>query len=194
MRTVEGVQTELSITPARRIEEMLRAGSSRCAVFAKGRILHDSEGVVAELVTEAQSVYERGPAVADEHDVQRLRIMCTELLHDALDLGETDAAAANYVVSLTLQAAMEACYRINRRWPVKPKHVLRDLHEHAPDVEAMVRAVLARESPLDERRAPLDARCARLARFVEHALAPVGGTITEWETERQHLPEDAGEA
>jgi len=56
----------------------------------------------------------------------------SDLLDDTGDLTEVDDVGAAYLVGITLDAALEAHYRLQRRWAVKPKHALDDLEKHAP--------------------------------------------------------------
>lgn len=173
---VDGVEVELFINPVRQIrKEIQEADPATCTMFARGRVLHDPDGVIASLVSEARAVREQPRPEVRPEDVPLPRYQPTDLLKDAQDLAGIDEAAAKYLIFVTLQATMDAYYRIARRWPPKPKHLLRDLHAHAPELEQAVRRVLSCDGPAAD-------RCAALAALVEDVLRPVGGLLGEWES------------
>ncbi len=187
-RIIEGVEVDLFINPVHVIRRQFTDTPSTFTMFARGRILDDPHGLMEQLVAEATEALKQPPPAVPSEEMPRLRYGLTDSLKDAFDLAEIgDEAAANYLVFFTLQRTIEAHYRLNRRWPVKAKYLLDDLAEHAPGIEPLTRRLLHSEGTVHE-------RCAVLEELVECVLAPVGGTITEWETTRQEVPEPKGEA
>ncbi|MEW5867054.1 MAG: hypothetical protein AB1774_09395 [Bacillota bacterium] len=181
---VGDVEVELFINPVHRIRKEFKDvdHDSTFAMFAQGRILYDPDGVMATLVKEAREVWEQPRPALPPDALPLLRYIPTDVLKDAQDLAETDEVAANYLIFMTLQATLDAYYKIQRRWPVKPKHLLRDLHGHAPDIEQAVRQILSGEGSAEE-------RCVLLSRLVEQVLEPVGGLLGEWESVPEQLPD-----
>ncbi|MEW6229220.1 MAG: hypothetical protein AB1700_14205 [Bacillota bacterium] len=180
---VGDVEVELFINPVHRIRKEFKDvdHDSTFAMFTQGRILYDPDGVMASLVKEAREVWEGPRPAVPPGALPLLRYVPTDLLKDAQDLVETDEVTANYLIFVTLQATLDAYYKIQRRWPVKPKHLLRDLHDYAPDMEQTVRNILSGEGSAAE-------RCALLSALVGRVLEPVGGLLGEWESVPEQLP------
>jgi len=185
---VEGVEVELFINPVHQIRKEFKSSSSTFTMFAQGRVLYDPQGLMAMLVQEARQVQAQPrPAVSSE-DLPRLRYNLTDLLNDAQDLAEVDEVAATYLIFLSLEAALDTYYRLQRRWLPKPKYLLRDLREHSPEIEQVVSRILANHTSIA-------GRTASLTVLVERVLEPVGELIGAWETAPEAVPEvDGGSA
>ena len=183
---VDGVEVELFLNPVSQVRTEFCTPDSPAtiAMFAQGRVLFDPEGIIKELVQEAQYVWQQGrPEIAeDTYEHSHLRYTCVDLLKDAQDLLDVDAEAAQLVMFAALQSALEAYYRLQRRWPVKPKYQLDDLELHAPDVAQQVRRILTDHLPLRERYITLSA-------LIDQVLEPVGGRLREWSSPRQAVEE-----
>jgi hypothetical protein len=151
-------------------------------MFANGRILYGADGMMATLVQEAKQLWQQPRPEVRPEALSLLRYVPTDLLKDAQDLAESDEAAADYLIHLTLQATLDAYYKLQRRWAVKPKHQLRDLAQHDPALAQQVRSILAGSSSVPQ-------RCQLLAELTEQVLAPVGGLLGEWQSGTQLVPE-----
>jgi len=181
--SVDGVPVELFINPVAQIRREFHDTEhpSTFAMFATGQALYDPDGAVAQLAEEARRVWTSPrPAVSAEM-AQRLRYRLSDLLDDTRDLAEVDDVGAAYLVGITLDAALEAHYRLQRRWAVKPKYVLDDLEKHAPHLVPLVAAAVTK---------PMRERLAALTSLVDEVLAPVGGTLLAWTTPQE--PTTAG--
>jgi hypothetical protein len=148
-------------------------------MFAHGRTLHDPEGAIAELVAEARRVWKEGPPELSPGDAPRLRYGVRDALDDALDLADMgDEPGADYALGRALEAIFHAHFRIARQWLPKPKYALRGLRETGPDLAALVTHALSGEQALA-------ARCAATVELAERVLAPIGGLVGDWTTERE---------
>jgi hypothetical protein len=175
---VDSIEVDLFINPPQKIREYFADtddSASTITMFARGRILYDPTGIMQTLAAEAKQLYEQPTPELTPQALLLLRYGLTDMLKDAQDLAETDPEAAAYQISLTLQAVLDAYYKLQRRWQPKPKHLLRDLHAHSPEIERRVRVILSAEGIPHE-------RCERLAELVDTVLSPVGGTVHEWQT------------
>ncbi len=139
---------------------------------------NSAQYVVENLATEAREILARPLPVPSGQNLLRLRYELTDMLKDAQDLAEIDEDAANYQIFFTLRGTLGAYYTLQGRRSPKPKHLMRDLHAHSPEIELLVRAATSSGITAQE-------RCARLARLVDRVLEPVGGQLTEWQSERE---------
>jgi predicted nucleotidyltransferase len=178
---VEGVEVELFINPVEQIRrEFSKLESSAIEMFAKGRIVYDPQGLIAELVAEARQIAERPPAPPE--DTYHVRYRPSDALRDAEDLAEVDAQAASLQLSVALRATLEAMFRLEGRRPPKAKYLLQEVAEHSPDIAADARIILDGSHSLNE-------RIALLRAITDRILAPVGGVLVEGETKPEHLGE-----
>jgi hypothetical protein len=177
------VEVELFINPVQQVRKEFAEpdDSSTTVMFAQGRVLYDPTGIMQTLASEAKEILSKPRPVPSGQDLLRLRYDLTDMLKDAQDLAETDEEAANYQVFFALRGTLSAYYRLQgRRFP-KPKHLMRDLQGHSPEIELLVRAVAASGISAEE-------RCACLGRLVERVLEPAGGLLTVWQTEPEAVP------
>lgn len=178
---VEGVEVELFINPVSQIKrEFEKLDSSTIEMFARGRIVHDPQGLIAELVAEARQIAERPPAPPE--DTYHVRYRPSDALRDAEDLAEVDAQAASLQISVALRETLEAMFRLEGRRPPKPKFLLQEVAEHSPDIAADARSVLDGDRSLE-------ARIGLLRALTDRILAPVGGVLVEGETKPEQLAE-----
>jgi predicted nucleotidyltransferase len=175
---VDGIEVDLFINPVSQIraEFGLTDHPSTIHMFAHGRILHDPENIMADLAGEARRIWERGRPGIPPEDLWRVRYMPADLLNDSHDLLDVDKEAATHLLHRTLEATIDAHYRIQPRWPVKPKYLLADLSAHAPALEILVRRVLDGHLPTIE-------RWEALQDLVDRVLLPIGGRSPEWRSE-----------
>jgi hypothetical protein len=82
-----------------------------------------------------------------------------------------------------VEQLIESHYRLNRRWPAKPKRRLAALERWDAQAARLARTALVR-GPLDARRVALDTLAA-------HVLAPLGGLMPlEWRIDWEELAPD----
>jgi hypothetical protein len=136
--------------------------------------MHESRGFTDGWVKEIPIWQHPRPAVLPGTYAHfSLRYTCVDLLKDAQDLLVVDKDAAEWVLFAALQSALNAYYHIQRRWSVKPKYLLDDLEQHAPDLAQLVRHILAGS-------ASLETRIMALESFIDQVLEPIGGRLQEW--------------
>src|SRR5438094_5922643 len=99
---VEGVEVEMFINPVPQVrKELQRTESSTIDMFARGKIEHDPQGLIAELVAEARQVAGRPPSPPT--DTYHVRYRPSDALRDAEDLVQVDAQAANLQLAVALK-------------------------------------------------------------------------------------------
>lgn len=178
---VERVEVEMFINPARQIRRELADGlDSTVDMFARGQILHDPHGIVADLVEQATDVASEGPTRPDEAQVYFIRYRPSDLLRDTEDLAEVDPVAAEMLLGVTLQAALRAHWELQGLPPPKTKRLLQAVRDEEPDVASLAQGVIETDADLTE-------RVSRLRKLCEEILQPVGGVLLEGETPREHL-------
>jgi hypothetical protein len=166
---IDAVEVELFINPVHQIRQEFQDidHPATFGMFANGRVLYDADGVMAALVHEAKQIWQQPRPEVRPEALSLLRYVPTDLLKDAQDLAEIDETAADYLLHLTLQATLDAYYKLQRRWAIKPKHQLRDLAQHDPALAQQVRSILSDKRSVHQ-------RCHLLAELVEQVLAPSG--------------------
>jgi hypothetical protein len=186
---LDGVEIEMFINPAFQIRRYLADGRGNDAhMFAFGRAIYDPHGVVAGLQEEARALWQAGPPPYGEAGFWRPRYVAADMLRDLADLHEDEAASSLQIARLVDQL-IETHYRLNRRWPGKPKRRLDELASWAPEAAQLARNALA-SRPLAERRAAVE-------RLAEQVLAPIGRVMslewrTEWEPQTPPAADDEG--
>ncbi|HVE92252.1 MAG TPA: VOC family protein [Actinomycetota bacterium] len=188
LTVVDDVEVELFVNPPHKIREEFGRGriSSTVDMFSRGRVLFDADGVMSELVSEAQSVRRVPPAQPHGDRIFRLRYFITDLLKDAQDVVEAgDDAGAEIVMAHCLYEALTVRYeRAGRRMP-KHKYVMQDLSEWEPALARRAGELLVSEAPIRN-------RFRALGVIVDEVLAPIGGRLVSGETEREPAPEPQG--
>jgi hypothetical protein len=173
-----GLEVEMFINPPFQIRRYFSDRGVDEHMFTFGRALYDPHGVVAQLQAEARARWQAGPPVVI--DAWMHRYGPADLLRDLDDIGTSDAAAANLLIARIVDQLVESHYRLNRRWPAKPKRRLADLEGWDARAAQLVRMALGC-GPLEDRRTALDQLAA-------HALAPIGGLMPlEWRNEWDEL-------
>lgn len=174
--TVSGVNVQVWIKQVQQIQkEFQNIDTSEIVTldhFANGRILQDSEGVMAYLVRQAQYIWQQPRPAIPLQQLQQLCHTSITQLKDAQDLLEVDEVAASFVMFSTLVSALDIYYKLQRRWTVQPINQLRDLHEHAPDLESLIRCILSTNISVKQ-------RYVYLSQLVDRVLEPVGGRTLE---------------
>lgn len=182
---VQNIQVELFLNPVHQIRAEFQSpfDPATLKMFVQGRILLDAEGIVGQLVQEAQQIWDQPRPTIDPRIADSLRYTLVELLKDAQDLLDVDEEAAfGIMIASALRAALDVYYRVQRRWPAAPKAQLHDLEQHDPEIGRLVRQVLSCKFPIHE-------RCAALSTFIDRVLEPLGGRLTEWQTPKEPVEE-----
>ncbi len=182
---VAGVDVQVWINPAHQIQKEFQntdtPETETLDHFANGRVLYDPESVMAYLVQQAQYIWQQPRPAIPTKQVPKLRHTPIAQLKHAQDLLEVDEVAATVVMYNTLEFILDVYYKLQRRWTVQPKHQLRDLHEHAPEIESLVRCVLSSNISVKQ-------RCVHLSQLVDQVLEPLGGPLEEWTTAPESVP------
>ncbi len=167
-----GVEVEMFINPPFQIQHYFGDRGLDEHMFTFGRAIYDPHGAVAELQAEARARWQAGPPPVADAWMHRYAL--ADLLRDLEDVGASDAATANLLIARIVDMLLDSHYRLNCRWPAKPKRRLADLEGWDAHAAQFARAAPA-GGPLGERRAALDQLAA-------HALAPIGGPMPlEWD-------------
>ncbi len=143
--------------------------------FANGHVLYDPERVIAYLVRQAQYIWQQPRPAIPTKQLQKLRHISITQLKDTQDLLEVDEVAATFAMFSTLVSIIDIHYKLKRRWTVQPMNQLRDLHEHAPEIESLVRCILSSNISVKQ-------RCVYLSQLVDQVLQPLGEPLEEWKT------------
>lgn len=183
-RIIEAVEVEMFINPVQQIRRELDEGPNATVdMFARGRIVYDPAGVVAELVDRAKQIAVQPPQAPDETELYFIRYRPSDLLRDVEDLVEHDATAARMVLGTALQTIVEAHWQIHGRRAPNRKWLLATFHSEAPSRAQDVELVMDPERDLAD-------RVGLLRRMCEQILEPVGGTMLEGQTRPEQLPDD----
>lgn len=142
------------------------------AGFASGEVLLDRTGEMAELRAIARERWEAGPPGLRDGQVQMLRYALTDLADDLADVAD-DPVASRVQGAALVSKAMEGFCKRNRLWGDKPKRLAAYIAECDPVLGEMLAAYYGQGlSP------------AKAQQIVDYVLAPVGGRLTEWESEK----------
>lgn len=175
---VSGVNIQVWIYPTHQIHQNFQSTDTPAIAtlehFANGHILYDPERIMSHLVRQAQYIWQQPTPAIPTQQLQKLcRTLITQL-KDAQDLLEGDEVAATFAMFSTLVSALDIHYKLQRRWTVQPINQLRDLHEHAPELESLIRCILSRNISMKQ-------RFVYLSQLVDRTLTPIGGkTLEEW--------------
>ncbi|MFL5803100.1 MAG: hypothetical protein ACJ8CR_15350 [Roseiflexaceae bacterium] len=175
---LDEVEVEMFINPPFQIRRYFGDRGHDEHMFTFGSAIYDPHGVVADLQAEARARWEAGPpAVAD---AWLHRYAPADLLRDLEDVATSDEATSILLIAWIVEQLVESHYRLNCRWPAKPKRSLADLERWDAHAAQLARAALIC-GPLDDRRVALE-------RLAAHTLAPIGGLMPlEWRNEWDEL-------
>jgi sodium-dependent phosphate cotransporter len=177
---VDGVDVELFVNPPHKLSAEIVDGDSTMEMFARGRVVHDPRGAIANLVGEAKAVAELPRPIPLGDDLERLRYMVTDTLKDAYDLLDADDDGFDVAQYNALDWTLDAYYKLSGRRRPKPKYVMRDIREREPALGDVVRRIFDSTASRRERWERLDA----LGREV---LQHVGGPIVTSQTTKQRV-------
>lgn len=177
---VDGIDVELFINPPEQLSaEIVEAGQTT-DMFARGRVLRDTRGVMATLVGEARSVHEQPRAVPMGNELHQLRYAVTDATKDAYDLLDAGDEGFGFALQEALRLTLEAYYALSGRRMPKAKHVHRELRRHEPGLADLLLFVMDVNAPPRERYERLDA-------LMREVLDPVGGPLVESATEPERV-------
>lgn len=173
-RYYEGVEVELffnNVASMRwRITRPQEVAS--CAGFATGEILLDRTGETTELQAIARQRWEAGPPAPTEQEVTLYRYALHDRYEDLADV-EHDPVASKIAGAALMQQTLEVYCKLNRHWGTKPKRLCQYVRERDPLLGAMLDDYYGRG--MYPRHA---------FEIVDYVLAPVGGRLKEWESEK----------
>ncbi|MEC4888033.1 MAG: hypothetical protein SAL70_43010 [Scytonema sp. PMC 1070.18] len=180
---IAGVNVQLRINPAHQIQKEFQNTDFPETLdnFANGQILYDPQGVIAYLTLQAQYIWQQPKAVLSAKHLLKFRSLLYLQLQEAHELIKEDEMRASFVMCNTLVFILDLHYKLQRRWKVKPKYQLCDLHAYAPDIERLVRCFLVSNNSVQR-------QYEYLALLVDQVLEPFGGRLEEWKTEPETLP------
>jgi hypothetical protein len=180
---VAGVNVQVRINPAHQIQKEFQNTDVPETLdnFANGQILYDPQGVIAYLVLQAKYIWQQPKAGVSAKHLVKFRYIPYIQLQEAHKLIEVDEMSASFVMLNTLVFILDVHYKLQRRWKVKPKYQLLDLHDHAPDIERLVRCFLMSDNSVQQQH-------EYLALLIDKVLEPLGGRLEEWKTDSEMLP------
>lgn len=173
-RRYEGVVTELFINNVASMKWRITRPDEIAATagFATGEILLDRTGEMAELQAIARQRWEAGPPSLNQSQVDVVRYALTDLADDLADVAD-DPVASRVQGAALVSKAMEGFCKLNRHWGDKPKRLAAYIAERDPVLGEILAAYYGQGlSP------------AKAQQVVDYVLAPVGGRLTEWESEK----------
>lgn len=180
-RRYEGVITELFVNNVASMRWRITRPEEIAAAagFATGELLLDRTGVMAELQKVAQDRWNAPRPALSEEQVKMLRYALTDLADD-LDDVEHDPVASRVVGANLVQMAMEVFCKLHRHHGAKPKRLFAYVAGRDSLLGVMLRDYYQRSMH------------PKLAQeIVDYVLAPVGGRLVEWESERVQYPKEA---
>ena len=177
-RVYEGVEAELFINNVASMRWRITCPEEihAAAGFATGEILLDRTGEVAQLQALARQRWEAGPPALTSEQIDLLRYSLNDLTEDLCDV-EQDPAASRLQGATVVAKAMEAYCKLNRFWGDKPKRLVAYLAERDAALGALLQEYYG-----DGMR-PQSAYA-----LVDYVLAPNGGRLLLWESEKVAYP------
>lgn len=177
-RLYEGVVTELFVNNVDSMNWRITRPDEIAAAagFATGQVLLDRTGVVAELQETARKRWHAPrPALTAEQE-KMLRYALTDMADDLDDVAH-DPVAARVVGAALVEQAMEAFCKIHQHHGAKPKR----LYAYVAERDSILGVMLS-----DYYQRGMHQKLAQ--EIVDYVLAPVGGRLVEWESERVEYP------
>lgn len=181
-RRYEGVITELFVNNVASMRWRITRPDEIAATagFATGEALLDRTGEVAQLQEIARKRWNAPRPALTEEQVKMLRYALTDLADDLLDV-EHDPVASKVVGAALVQQAMEAFCKVHQHHGHKHKRLYAYVTERDSLLGDMLRDYYER------------GMYPKLAQeIVDYVLAPVGGRLVEWESERVIYPKQGG--
>ena len=173
-RRYEGVVTELFINNVASMKWRITRPDEVASVagFATGEVLLDRTGEMAELQAIARARWEAGPPGFSDGQVQMLRYALTDLADDLDDVADDPVAGRVQGAALVAKAVDGFC-KLNRHWGDKAKRLVAYIADRDPILGRLLEAYYGQGlSP------------ATAQEIVDYVLAPVGGRLTEWESDK----------
>jgi len=101
------------------------------SLLRKGRILHDHDGVTAQLVEKAHQRFRQGPPTASINEQIRLKAECFHLLGKAQDLVDKPGTS-QYLLTLFYEDCITAFFRLRGFWLTAPVDIHRFMFSREP--------------------------------------------------------------
>lgn len=178
-RRYEGVIAELFVNNLASMRWRLTRPEEIAAAagFATGRILLDRTGEMESLQELARKRWNAPRPALTAEQVKLLRYGLTDLADDLTDVAH-DRVQGRVVGAALFQMAMEAFCKIHQYHGAKQKRIAGYVAQRDPLLGVMLQDYYERGMH------------PRLAQgIVDHVLAPVGGRLVEWESERVPFPQ-----
>jgi len=181
-RLYAGVITELFVNNVESMRWRITRPEEIAAAagFATGEILLDRTGEMEALQSLARRRWETPPPAPTPEQVSMLRYGLTDLADD-LDDVEHDPISSRILGAAVVEQAMKAFCRLNRLHGAKAKRLFAYIAERDSLLGIMLRDYYSRGMH------PKHAQ-----EIVDYVLAPVGGRLVEWESEKVPYPKEGG--
>lgn len=152
---VRGVEVDLFYDEPGAIRRVFKVGQLRHVVwmYAHARVLHDPEGIGAQLMAEGTAAWDRGRSLPTKD--QRFRQHCEirDMLRTLERVREGEQLNFAYLVGPYVATAVEAYWSRHRQWGTHRKTALQSLRDSDPEVFALVDVVHDASKSIDDRKA-----------------------------------------
>lgn len=180
--TLDGSEVEVFINPPEqiRLELSWTDHPATIAMFARGVVVDDRDGLVQSLADQARLTWNQGPPLVEPGSMEFWRYAVCDLLKDVADRMADDPNTVSWLASQVVQTAMTGHYKWHRHWLPKPKYLLDDLSAWDPSLATMVRQVF-------QPGVTRDLQYEALQSLVRAVLKPFDGCPSHWESMPQAI-------
>lgn len=169
---VEGVEVEQVFCPLHVLHKRLSTYNAvALQAFATGDTLLDRDRKAVELVALARKIYQQGPPPLKPRVLNVQRAMLTRIIQK-LERLPGDSAEARFLAGDAVQRAVTFFYQHQQMWIRGLQHCVNDMRgRDARTAELLVRYLQ-------------EGQPAQAIAFLEAVIAPLGGHLQAYETER----------
>jgi len=170
---VGGVEVEKVFCPLNVLHKRLTTYNAVVLqAFATGETLLDRDGKARELVALARKIYQQGPPPLKREQLDVHRAMLTRIIQK-LERLPGDSPEARFLAGDGIQRAVTVFYQHHRLWIRGLQHCVSDMRGRDPQTaELLVRYLMEGGHP------------AQAIAFLKAVIAPLGGRLQAYETER----------
>jgi len=148
----------------------LRSSTPVVRHFATGKVLLDTNSILANLMYEARIRYGAGPKPQTNSQIAQLRHRVAQLLEDCSHFLETRTQEdAQCFIALSLRSLLNIHCALQRMWRDDERALFEDLRLRSPNVFALTQSLISATSA--------SARSQLLRNLADEILAEVGGPI-----------------
>jgi len=178
-RFYEGVETELFFNNVASMRWRITRPDEVAATagFATGEILLDRTGEMSTLHQIARQRWEAGPPAPTDEQITAHRYHLNDLCEDLEDVAN-DPVASRVTGGAVVGMACQIYCTLHRLWATKPKRMVSYLREHDERLGSLVDSYYSTGMEPDQAIAVAD-----------YVLAPVGGRLVLWESQRVNYRE-----